>query len=389
MTRSELFVVASMVVACKAEDAKAPTQPTVVLGLARASSTVEVPAKVATPLGTARTARIQTAYASLRPAFADWNLGSYGRDCLLMFNEQEEWLVGCSGMEGTSGFVATGQVEDGVPVLWNPKSLMASDKYLPYEQVKLGLVGTVGTHAQGSGEKLPVVIVQEWDALHRNHPGFQASYMDEWLGVFVHEAFHARQMWHPHVKNITERWSAEKPPVTADELASFYKSDASFRTAIAKEVEVLRGATEDASLNASKARTALTQWLKLYQQREAAFAPTMEKAFPGKSAWLMDAFETFLEGSARYVEARFLISPPERSFELLKGELTFHQFEQTKGKRPSQLPGLGNVGARYFYALGMYLCFVLDVAEPTWKSKVFDSERLLIGEVERFASGKP
>ncbi|NOU30510.1 MAG: hypothetical protein HOO96_21625 [Polyangiaceae bacterium] len=306
-----------------------------------------------------------------------------------MFNEQEEWLVGCPGMEGTSGFAATGQVHDGIPVLWNPKSLMASDKYLPYEQIKLGLVGTVGTHAGASGEKLPVLIVQEWDALHKNHPGFQNSYMEEWLGLFVHEAFHARQMWHPQVKTITERWSAEKPPVTADELASFYKREESFRTSIAREVEVLRAATEDPSLNASKARTALAQWLKLYQQREAAFSSAMETAFPGKSAWFMDGFETFLEGSARYVEARFLISPPERSLELLEGEPTFHQFEQTKGKRPSQLPGLGNVGARYFYAVGMYLCFVLDVAEPAWKSKVFDSDRLLIGEVARFVASQP
>ncbi len=339
-------------------------------------------------LGATRLARIESAYANLRIAIADWKLETYGRDCLLVFNEREEWLVGCPELEGKAGFLATTEERDGKKVLWNGKSVTVSDSYLPYEQVKRSLVGTVATRRADDGATSPILVVQEWDALHGQHPGFTQSPLEEWLGVFVHEAFHARQMWHPRIRAIVERWTDDKRPVQPDELAAFYKGNEAFRVALAKEAEVLRAATDDPSLDPAKARAALAQWLGLYRAREATFAPALEKAFPGRDAWFMDGFETFLEGSARYVEARFLTAPQSVSFALLKDETTFQRFEHSKGKRPSQLPGLGNVGAKYFYAIGMYLCFVLDVADPTWKSKLFDSDRLLLGQVERVVAAK-
>jgi hypothetical protein len=319
------------------------------------------------PLGSRRLDRVETAYSSLELALAEWALKGFGQDCLLLFNETEEWLIGCSGELGRSGFKSTGESWRGRAILWNPNSLQVSGKLLPYEQIKLGMVGTVGTHGDGTGEQNPVLIVQEWDALHKNHPAFQSSPVQEWLGIFVHEAFHARQMWHPRVRKIVKRWEEEKPPVTAKELSSFYDGNEAFRAALREEFELLKRATDDPDLSAASARKTLGLWLKLYRKRERSFRTAMDAAYPGRDSWFIDGFETFLEGAARYVEARFLMS------------------QSALKRRPSQLPGLGKMGSEYFYALGMHLCFVLDAADPGWKNHAFDSDRFLIGLIENLA----
>ncbi len=337
-----------------------------------------------------RRKRVEVAYANLRPALAEWSLEADGRDCLLLFSDTQEWLIGCPEMVGQAGFAETGETWEGKKILWNPKSFTTSDSYHPYDEVKLALVGTVGTQSSvdAGKTKLPVLIVQEWDALHKNHPGFQQSGIEEWLGVFVHEAFHARQMWQPRVRSILDRWTGKAAPVGPDELARFYKENEGFRTAVGKEVALLSAAADDSQVTAKKAKSVLSQWLTLYRAREKQFGPLREAAFPGRDGALMDGFETFLEGTARYVEARFLIAPEASSVALIEADPTFTGFKASRGKKPSELPGLGKVGSKYFYSLGMYLAFVLDRAEPNWKSRVFDTDRLLIGEVERVVGQK-
>jgi len=173
-------------------------------------------------------------------------------------------------------------------------------------------------------------------------------------------------------------------------LANFFKQNASFKEAVKKEYDVLRAATDDPTLDAAKARAALAQWLSLYRLRQQTFEPELERALPGKRAWQMDGFEIFLEGTARYVEAKFLIAPADGTQALLSDEATFKRFVETKGKKPSALVGLGNLGnGKYFYALGMYLCFLLDVAQPSWKHTLFTSDGLLVGEVARAVGATP
>jgi hypothetical protein len=342
-------------------------------------------------LGSRRLTRIEVAYTNLANALSEWELTSHGQDCVLVFNETEEWLVGCPDLAGKSGFSATDERWRDQPVLWNGKSFVLSDKFVPYEQIKLSMVGTVGNYTKdsdGEQSQRPVLMLQEWDALHKNHPGFQQSNIEEWLGVFVHEAFHAHQLYHPRVRALVKAMNSENGLATAEELAGFYKQNAAFKEAVKKEYDLLRAAGDDAKLNPAKARRTLAKWLTLYRARQTSFEPALEQAFPGKKAWMMDGFETFLEGSARYVEARFLIAPTESSFAQLSDEPTFKGFVVSKGKRPSELPGLGNIGAKYFYSLGMYLCFVLDVADPSWKSTLFSSDGLLVEQVARSAAGK-
>ena len=332
-------------------------------------------------------ARIQAAYDNLKPALATWKLESYGRDCLLVFSESEEWMVGCPEMAGSAGFLPTLEKYQGSDVLWNPKSFFVGGRHQPYEQVKLSLVGTVGKYTNETDKTdRPVLMIQEWDALHKNHPGFQKSNIEEWLGVFVHEAFHAHQMWQPRVRQMIQRWAQEKP-ATPEDLASFYKQNAGFKAAIGKEFELLRAASDDEKSDAKKAAKALADWLVLYRARQKTFGSALESTLPGKQAWMMDGFEMFLEGSARYVEVGFLTNPGEESLQTLSAEPTFQNFASSKGKRASQVEGLGNIGSKYFYALGMYLCLLLDRADPTWKEHLFESDGLLLARVERVATG--
>jgi len=312
--------------------------------------------------------------------FSDWNLNGYGRDCALVFGESEEWLLGCSSLAGKSGFIETGETWNGAVVLWNSKSFYVDNKYVPYEQIKLNLVGTVGkaTEQDNPNATKPVLILQDWGALHKNHPGFQDSNMEEWLGIFVHEAFHAHQMWHPQVFSFMEKWSKETI-ATADELVTFYKANDAFQAAVKKEHEVLKAAVAS-TLTVRSAKDVLRKWLDLYRERRDSFEPQMERAMPGKRAWMVDGFETFLEGTARYVEAKFLISPAG-NFSSLDQDPTFKNFVESKGKNPSQLPGLSGLGGKYFYSIGMYLSFLLDVADPEWKGHVFETDGLLLDRV--------
>lgn len=361
--------------------------------MAKATGVEVAPAseRLPTPLGKQRLARIDAAYRNLRPALAQWKVESFGEDCLIVFGSEDEWLLGCPAMAGSAGFVPTGEKRGGHDVLWNPRSFSLSESYQPYDSVKMGLVGTVTKyHVDKTGVDRPVLIVQEWDALHQNHPGFQQSSLEEWLGIFVHEAFHAHQLWHPRVQSLTAGWAkAATPPASADELANFYKSNTDYKAAVTHEYEVLRAAVVDPKLDAKSATAALAAWLALYRERGQRFGGALEAALPGKQAWTMDGFSTFLEGTARYVEASFLTNPSTESAVILAGEPTFKEFRESRGKPIPELSGLGGIGNKYFYAVGLYLSLLLDHADPEWKSKLFDDDRLLIAAVERVATKKP
>jgi hypothetical protein len=304
-----------------------------------------------------------------------------------VFAEHDEWLVGCEFVSAPKGFSPTGETLMGYPALWNPESLSTDGTAIPYERAKLSLVGTVFPQTRAStGEQTPVLVLQDWDALHANHPGFQDSGVEEWLGIAVHEAFHAHQMWHPRLRAMFEAMKG-KAPVVTDDLAKYVKNDPEYRATVEREINALR-VSIDSVTDANSARTALCRWQELRSARGVAFAAKLEAAMPNKQAWAMDNFYTFLEGTARYVEAQFLINPSPETSEFLRGEKTFKNFAATRGKPPTALPGLSSGSSKYVYTIGMYVSFLLDRADPSWKNHVFDTDGLLISEAERVCAGR-
>lgn len=335
-------------------------------------------------LGDQRRARIDGVLNALDRAFRDWDLTDQTPLRVLLFDEHGEWLLGGTSSEARR-FLPTGESWRGRPVLWNHRALEVSDKYLPFAQIKASFVGTVGT-ATHDGKKYPVLILQEWDSLRRHHPQFRDERFESWLAVAVHEGFHARQMWHPRVRPRIERWAGSKAPVTMDDLAAFFDESAEFRAAVEREWATLRAALGVAWITREHAIEALRAWMRLYRAREAHFARQLDSRFPGREPWLMDGFEMFVEGGARYVEMSYLIDPG-RIDRVLRREPTFGYFLRTRGHRPPELHGLGTrLSKRYFYGIGAFLCFLLDAAAPGWKARVWENERLLLGEVERVSA---
>jgi hypothetical protein len=340
-----------------------------------------------TPLGPMRTHRIQAAYAGLEPALHAWHVDGYGNDCLLTFAEKEEWLIGCPSMSNQAGFMPTGERLRDQSVLWNPESLRVSDKLIPYAKIKLGLVGTVGTHHDDkSGQNNPVLLVQDWDALHRNHPGFTDSHVEEWIGIFVHEAFHAHQMWHPLVQPTIRSLGTV---ATLDELAAYFKANDAYRAAVQKEFDLLTATLLDPKLDQRRAKAALNKWSKLYAEREKSFAADLDRVMPNKRAWEMEGFFIFLEGTARYVESNFMRAETSPVDALLEGDPSFGHFASSRGKKPSEVPGLSKLGNKPEYAIGMYLSYLLDAADPSWKDHIFDTDGLLVAQVLRSSAVHP
>ncbi|MFO0642599.1 MAG: hypothetical protein U0183_25435 [Polyangiaceae bacterium] len=306
---------------------------------------------------------------ALAPSIASWNLVGVGTDCALVFDEREEWLVGCAFDRLPEGFVPTGETFLGRPVLWTGASLRLGGKVTPYEAVKLSLVGTVVTQTHEGGEETPVLVLQDWRALSENHPAFRGSPEEEWTGIAVHEAFHAHQMWHPAVRAKMKRLAAASPAVaTAEDLGKAYASQEAFRGALDAELAALRDATAETP-SAAAATKALAAWVKARNARTKAHDAAMEALLPGKAWHEGESFSLFLEGVARYVEASFVLTSHGRDT-----------------RAASSLSGLSGAKPRYVYALGMYLCFLLDRADPTWKSRVLEHPLLLVGVVEELVA---
>jgi hypothetical protein len=363
------------------EPVRPPPTPAVVPVNAMASSTR---APTPTKLGQSRSERLRIAQENLAPALASWKLAELGTDCTLVFDEHDEWLVGCDFSAPPKGFDPTSESVRTRAVLWNGSPLTLGETTTPYEKAKLGLVGTVTSREDG-GTKSPVLVVQEWDALHANHPAFRDSGIEEWFGIVVHEAFHAHQMWHPRILGLVEHWNKNR--ASSEDLATYVKKDAEYRAAVDSELDHLREAVDGAH-DPKAARAGLALWLKDRQRRQSTFEKKMDAAMPDKHAWEMDGFYTFLEGTARYVEARFLMAPMQSTMDALAKEPTFRRFEATRGKKPTELPGLSKGGPKYVYAIGMYVSFLLDLANPKWKERVFENDGLLVAEAERAASGR-
>lgn len=333
-----------------------------------------------TKLSDLQIARVNQAYSSLESEFSEWGLEKHGQDCLLLFSDREQWLVGCQP-SNMPDFRPTGQQVRKSSVLWIDKSFYFSGSTIPYEKIKLDLVGTVGSYKAADASIKPLLMLQDWTVLRANHPGFKNSPLEEWLAVFVHEAFHARQLWHPAIQARLAKM-AERPLASAQDLMNFYLKNTEFKKYIQNEHQLLSAATDRDDLTPTQAKRVLKEWLKLYKKREKSFALELERAYPGKKAWEMDGFLTFLEGTARYVEAKYLLVGAAESSELI-ADSTYQNFALSHNKKPSELVGLGNIGAKYFYSLGMHLSFLLDRASPGWKKEVWVHDELLLGKIKR------
>jgi hypothetical protein len=334
-----------------------------------------------------RLGRVAVARASLAQALAGWPRRREQPDCLIVFAERGQWLLGCEELFAHDGYLPTGERLADQLVRWAPRSLSFAGTFRPYVTVQASLVGvTLGVSDNRTGTERPVVVMHDWEDLHRFNPPFRDQPLELWFASFVHESFHAYQAGQPRMARAPTR--RNRKLAGPSDLAAFYLDNDDFRADVAAEHQLLRSSSLEVGHDGAAARRALAAWRDRFRARQSRFAVALEAALPGQQALVVERFLLFQEGSARYVEARFLSDPPAAAL-AIRDEPDFHGFTATRGRPAAELAGLGALGKNYFYSLGMYLCLLLDVAEPDWKTRLFTDDDFLIAAVERAVAPRP
>jgi hypothetical protein len=359
------------------------------------SSTVTAPVRAGSPNATAaapavafghRLGRVGVARASLAHALDGWPGGRQEPDCLLIFGERGQWLLGCETLFERDGYVPTGERLADQLVRWSPRSVVFNGTLRAYPDVKASFVGlTVRFSDRRGGADRSLLVMHDWEDLHRHNPPFRGEALELWFASFVHESFHAYQAGQLPMATVPIR---DRKLARPSDLAAFYLANDDFRAAVAAEHQQLRRSSLNVGHDATAARAALSAWLDQFRGRQGRFAPALEAALPGQQALTVERFLLFHEGSARYVEAKFLSNPAPAAL-AVRDEPDFRGFTATRGQHPAQIRGIGGLGKNYFYSIGMYLCLLLDVADPNWKARLFTDDDFLIAAVERAVALRP
>jgi hypothetical protein len=325
-----------------------------------------------------RLGRVTAARASLAQVLGGWPGRHEQPDCLIVVAARGQWVLGCEALFARDGYRPTGERLRDQLVRWSPRSFVFNGGFRPYARLETWMVGwTVGLADRGAERS--VLVMHDWEDLHRNNPPFRDQPLELWFASFLHESFHAYQAEQPGMASAPTR--RDRKLAGPFDLAAFYLANPDFRAAVTAEYQLLR----DASLKGgdrAAARAALAAWLDLFRERQGRFGPALEAVLPGREALVVERFLLFHEGSARYVEAKFLSDPPPAAL-AIHDEPDFRGFAATRGVPPAQIAGIGTLGKSYFYPLGMYLCLLLDIADPDWKARLFTDDDFLIAAVER------
>jgi hypothetical protein len=334
-----------------------------------------------------RLGRVAVARASLAHALEGWPGRPEEPDCLMVVAERGQWLLGCEALFERDGYVPTGERLANQLVRWSPRSFVFNGTLRAYADIRASLIGLMVRYFdRRAGTDRSVLVMHDWEDLHRNNPPFRDQPLEYWFASFVHESFHAYQAGQPGMDSAPTR--RDRKLARPLDLALFYLDNPDFRAAVAAEHQHLRDSSLRVGGDAAAARAALSVWLDRFRGRQGRFAPALEAALPGQQALAVERFLLFHEGSARYVEAKFLSDPASAAL-AIHGEPDFRGFTATRGQHPAHIAGLGGLGKHYYYALGMYICLLLDVAQPDWKARLFTDDDFLLAAVERAVAARP
>lgn len=158
-------------------------------------------------------------------------------------------------------------------------------------------------------------------------------------------------------------------------LERLFKEDDAYRKLVEAEYQVLvAAAARDAALTVDDARRALATWRTANDARRAHLE---EKG--GAALIRADAAFTYIEGTGRYTEVKFLSEPRLHPARPLTGDPQFRGFASFPQAQGYEGLVQRKLGARYYYAIGMHLALVLDRAQPDWKASVADTPEWIVG----------
>jgi hypothetical protein len=334
--------------------------------------------------------RVQAAYAAMRrggrlwPGFEKTNV-----QAMLVYDARGEWFFGEA--RDLRGFYRTGQKLNGVPITYAEPSLFLTQEVKPYATIRrhpnwLGRIGWRDFDPDSRYSRTaPMMILQELAIAMENH---HIESTEEWIGIYVHECFHVFQQ---QFADVSRALRIEEDEKRDREVLEELAETPDYRKALIEEFNILNDAATEATTK-KFARHTLKRWLILRNARVRGFQKRFERAGGKRDLDNIDMTLTSVEGTARYVETRYLADPD--AFVDEEGRLNRDpQARQyltdeaiATGTKPSRSPIRSprySTGLTfYIYTFGDLAARLLDIADEDWKRKVFTRSNLLLAAVE-------
>jgi hypothetical protein len=325
--------------------------------------------------------RVQAAYGAAARSARFWpGFDKTEVKAMLIYDARGEWFFGQSG--DLRGFHRTGQTMNGLPVNYAEPSLFLTGEVKPYERIRRaeGWLGRIGWRDFDADTRHPrsepMMIMQELATAMENARSVRST--EDWISIYVHECFHVFQHDFSDVRKAQRIGWDE----TGDRDVLQKRMGSDYATAINDEFVMLNGAATEATKDS--ARATLRRWLTAREERVKRFATTFEKAGGKGELERVDMYLTSAEGTAKYVQSRYVTTPDvfeDSSLAADPQSLQYAPRVAKKGKVVKRAFTYGSPGT-YFYSIGDLVCRLLDIADEGWKARVFDRKRLLISAVE-------
>lgn len=322
-------------------------------------------------------ARLEYALDSAKLIGQDWPWLRADETCVLLIAPHVQWIVNCP--TAPEAFARVGE-----PLLGRPVYASASDtiesggKSIPSAAFIAAVPATAdvplpGDSTKGLARETPWIIASSLDGLIGAHPAFGSdTSTEEWLSIFLHEFFHTRQFLLPSFRPTLVEMKSGK--LDAGALERLFKDDAGYRALVEREYAALAAAAaREAALTPDAAREVLQSWGSMYTERRAQL-----QELGGESFVRADLVLTYVEGTARYVEAVFLSDRRFHSSLPLQADPRYQDFRPFSAKPGYQGLVQRKLGPRYYYAIGMHLALVLDRADPAWKKRVSEAPEWIV-----------
>lgn len=326
--------------------------------------------------------RVQAAYAAVQRSARFWpGFEKTEVKAVLIYDAGGEWFFGQS--QDLRGFFRTGQTVNGMPVTYAQPSLYLTGEVKPYARIRkqsgwLGRIGWRDFDADTNRKRSePMMIMQELETALENHRALQST--EDWIGVCVHECFHVFQHSFSDVKKASQiEWEEKGDRDVLEGLSQ----DGGLRSAIAEEFGLLSGVIDETT-TPQAAKKRLKRWYEARERRVKDFQKIFEYAGGKGSLDRIDMALLTAEGTATYVENRYLTTAEAYRDPSLESDPRSLQFSGEGARtRETTRSIVYKSAGNYFYSIGDLISRLLDIADPKWKAKVFDRRRLLIGAVE-------
>lgn len=304
----------------------------------------------------------------------EWPWMRADETCVSLITESKQWLLACN--DPGDEFSKESETFEQRAVYSRGENVLLAGTTMPNPHLITVLpAAAMAFHpdvpSMSAYEERPWVLVSDLDSLVSLHPGFGPdSTTQEWLGVFTHELYHTQQMLLPNLEKRAKAILTRE--LDQGRLAQHFVEDSAFKESVEAELTILHNAAASPKRNRESSLQALRDWAQAYEKR----IDTHSGKFP--EGWLRESDQvfTYVEGAARYVETQFLGNIRE----YLPESHDLDQDPRFVSDFSYQLPP-PIAQPNYFYAIGMYLCILMDDIDPQWKQKVHAHPDLLVGVV--------